>query len=150
MQNDVKERFSAPNICGILVRKRLLTKAKAKEILEKKDTLTRELDKRRRIKQEDSAPGPPAGGPASIIDVIASLNLERADDKARILDEEMIYQLLAEEWKIPFKKIDPLKLDLNLVTLTIPRSFALRHLVLPIAITDGSLTVAAASVIRSS
>jgi len=38
-----------------------------------------------------------------------------------------------------------LKLDLNLVTTTIPRSFALRHLVLPIAINDGCLTVATAN-----
>ena len=145
MQNDVKERFSAHNICGILIRKKLLTKAKAREILEKKDRLAGELDKRRRIKQGNGAPGPPVGGPASSIDVIASLNLERADDNTRILDEEMIYQILAEEWGIPFKKIDPLKLDLNLVTLTIPRSFALRHLVLPIAIIDGFLTVATAN-----
>ena len=47
--------------------------------------------------------------------------------------------------KYHLKKIDPLKLDLNLVTTTIPRSFALRHLVLPIAIKDGYLTVATAN-----
>jgi general secretion pathway protein E len=59
-----------------------------------------------------------------------------------VLDEELIFQTLADEWEIPFKKIDPLKLDLNLVTTTIPRSFAMKHLVLPVAIKDGHLTVA--------
>ena len=78
----------------------------------------------------------------TIIDVIASLDLERADNPSKALDEEIIYQVLAKEWKIPFKKIDPLQLDLDLVTDTIPRSFAMKHLVLPVAIEDGYMTVA--------
>jgi general secretion pathway protein E len=43
---------------------------------------------------------------------------------------------------VPYKKIDPLKLDLNVVTSVIPQSFARRHLVLPLTINDGRLTVA--------
>ncbi len=68
--------------------------------------------------------------------------MESAGADSRVLDEELIFQTLADEWEIPFKKIDPLKLDLNLVTTTIPRSFAMKHLVLPVAIKDGHLTVA--------
>jgi len=78
----------------------------------------------------------------NIIDVIASLNLKCPGSDSRLIDEELIFQALAQEWKIPFKKIDPLKLDLNLVTTTIPRSFAMKHLVLPVGIKDGYLTVA--------
>ena len=78
----------------------------------------------------------------TIIDVIASLDLERADNPNKALDEEVIYQGLAKEWGMPFKRIDPLQLDLDLVTDTIPRSFAMKHLVLPIAIEDGCMAVA--------
>ncbi len=42
----------------------------------------------------------------------------------------------------PFRKIDPLKLDLNVVTTIIPRTFAMRHMVFPIGIKDGNITVA--------
>ena len=80
--------------------------------------------------------------PVTIVDVIASLQLERADDPAQLLDEETIYLALARAWKIPFIKIDPLKLDLNLVTTTIPHTFARKHLVLPISIEENCLTVA--------
>jgi general secretion pathway protein E len=115
------------------------------KIIEKEEAFTKELEKRRDVKQVSCLYGIPITSPTNIIDVIASLNIERADDNSRVLDEETIYQVLAKEWEMPFKKIDPLKLDLNLVTTTIPRSFALRHLVLPVAIKDGSLTVATAS-----
>jgi general secretion pathway protein E len=74
--------------------------------------------------------------------MISALNLARADDSQKALDEEAIYHALSREWGLPYKKIDPLKLDLNLVTGVIPHIFARRHLVLPLAIEDGWLTVA--------
>jgi general secretion pathway protein E len=80
--------------------------------------------------------------PVTIIDIISFLKLTREDDPARELDEETIFQVLAEEWSVDYKKIDPLELDLNLVTTTIPRTFAMKHLVLPIDVKDGWLTVA--------
>jgi general secretion pathway protein E len=76
------------------------------------------------------------------VDVITNLELNRADDPSTVLDEETIFQALSRAWKIPYKKIDPLKLDLNVVTTTIPQGFAMKHLVLPIAINGGFLTVA--------
>ncbi|HEN21016.1 MAG TPA: type II/IV secretion system protein, partial [Desulfobacteraceae bacterium] len=80
-----------------------------------------------------------------IVDVIVSLNIERADAPETELDEETIYQALAAEWGIPFTKINPLNLDLNLVTGTIPHTFAMKHLALPIAEKDNVLVDAIAS-----
>jgi general secretion pathway protein E len=74
--------------------------------------------------------------------MISALKLGRADDSQKALDEEAIYHALSREWGLPYKKIDPLKLDLNLVTGVIPHTFAKRHLVLPLAVEDGWLTVA--------
>jgi hypothetical protein len=43
--------------------------------------------------------------------------------------------------KIPFKKLDPLELDMATVTKTIPRSFAVNHMILPIELNNGMLEV---------
>jgi general secretion pathway protein E len=139
MQEDPKNPFSAINVCQVLAKKGVLTKERAKEILKKRDALKQKLQKQRK---PTVTAGVRINNPVTIIDIIASLNLKRADYPMRPLDEEVIYYLLAAEWGIPFKKIDPLKLDLNVVTTTIPHSFAMKHLVLPIAVSDGQLTVA--------
>jgi general secretion pathway protein E len=139
MPNNNNSLLSAQNICQALLNKSLIESVQAKEILKKKEILKSRLEKQRNRK---TASGDRNINPVSIVDVIASLNLKCPGPDARVIDEELIFQALAEEWKIPFKKIDPLKLDLNLVTTTIPRSFAMKHLALPIGIKDGYLTVA--------
>jgi general secretion pathway protein E len=139
MPNDIQNPLSAQNVCQALLNKSFIASNRAKEILKKKEILKSRLEKQRNRKHASGAGGI---GHVTIVDVIASLNLECPGDDSRVIDEEIIFQALADEWKIPFKKIDPLKLDLNLVTTTIPRSFAMKHLVLPIAIKDGYLTVA--------
>ena len=139
MPNDIQNKLSAQNVCQALLNKSLIVSGQTKEILKKKEILKSRLEKQRNRKH---ASGTGVIGPVTIVDVIASLNLECPGDDSRVIDEEIIFQALADEWKIPFKKIDPLKLDLNLVTTTIPRSFSMKHLVLPIAIKDGYLTVA--------
>ena len=139
MTNDIQNRLSAQNVCRILLKKGLITSGQAEKILKKKDVLEARLKKQ---KNRNQASGTRSANPVNSIDIIAALNLECSGADSRVLDEELIFQTLADEWEIPFKKIDPLKLDLNLVTTTIPRSFAMKHLVLPIAIKDGHLTVA--------
>jgi len=139
MTNDIQNRLSAQNVCRTLLKKGLITSGQAEKILKKKDVLEARLKKQ---KNRNPASGTRSANPVNSIDIIAALNLECSGADSRVLDEELIFQTLADEWEIPFKKIDPLKLDLNLVTTTIPRSFAMKHLVLPIAIKDGHLTVA--------
>ncbi|MDP4856190.1 MAG: GspE/PulE family protein, partial [Desulfobacterales bacterium] len=81
-------------------------------------------------------------GQVDIIDVIASLKAPREDGKTGLVDEDAIFATLAKEWDLPYKKIDPLNLDLNLVTSMIPHNFAASHLVLPIDKKDNTLFVA--------
>ncbi len=142
MPNDINNPFSAQNVCQALIKNSLISKTQAREILKKKDTATEKLEKLQTQRHAASRSESKIVNPITIIDVIASFDLKRADATAWPLDEETIFQTLAKEWKIEYKKIDPLKLDLNLVTTTIPRTFAMKHLVLPIAIEDGVLTVA--------
>lgn len=144
MHNDHSSQLSARHVSAVLINKGLVSKAKIKEVLGKETAFRKELEKRR-----DMAVGPHSAenrqtSPVTFVDILNSLNLVRADDESKILDEDLIYKVLAEAWNLPYQKIDPLKLDLNVVTTTIPRSFALRHLLLPVAIKNGALTLAVA------
>jgi general secretion pathway protein E len=135
--------FSPETVLQVLLKLRLITDEQKQEIIRKRVGLQRKLERTRTMRQAStSSKARGLSPPVTVIDVITALNLNRADDPDKALDEEIIYQALAKEWGIPFKKIDPLNLDLNLVTTTIPHTFAMKHLVLPITKEDGWLTVA--------
>jgi general secretion pathway protein E len=136
------EPFAPREICKLLFQAGLLTKEQVKRIIENREIIRTRLERERKKRQSEAPLSQRVENPITIVDVIASMNLERADIPNRPLDEEQIYLTLAQHWQLPYKKIDPLKLNLNLVTTTIPRNFAMKHLMLPIAIEDGYLTVA--------
>ncbi len=135
--------FSPESICKVLVKQGLISEGQKKDILKKGGLIQGKADKLQGLKHPLSEAE--AMNSVASIDAIAALELERADDPEKELDEETICQALAKEWRIPYKKIDPLKLDLNLVTCTIPHTFAMRHLALPVGIDDGYLLVAMAN-----
>jgi general secretion pathway protein E len=142
MQNAHDINFSDENVCNILLRSGLISEDQNQEILVKKNRIKSRLEQIRVKGGVSSEPRAKIVNPVTLVDVICSLEFQRADNPERKLDEEIIFQSLARAWKIPYKKIDPLKLDLNLVTSTIPLTFAMKHLVLPIEIKDGCLIVA--------
>lgn len=77
-----------------------------------------------------------------LIDIIVSFNLQKAGSGEMVVDEETIMRTVAREFKLPFKKLDPLELDMNVVTKTIPKNFAISHLLLPFNVVDGVLEMA--------
>ncbi len=134
-------QFKPDLVFKILIKNKLIAANRAKEILRHQKGLLNKLEKVREKKLRNSASEELIHNPLNIVDVITSLNLNRLDNPELPLDEETIYQALAQEWNISFYKLDPLKLDLNVVTSSISRSFAMKHLVLPVEINDGVLTV---------
>ncbi|HUT72552.1 MAG TPA: GspE/PulE family protein [Desulfatiglandales bacterium] len=142
MKKDSTFPLSADYVCRILVNRGLISNEQKEEIFQKKDSLQKKLEKLQIIRDASGGSSSQITNPTTIVDTISFLKLNRKDDPTKELDEETIYQALAAEWEIPFKKVDPLKLDLKLVTTTIPRSFAMKHLVLSTAVQDGWLTVA--------
>ncbi|MBU0484834.1 MAG: GspE/PulE family protein [Proteobacteria bacterium] len=85
-----------------------------------------------------------AGGkvvPPDLVEVIVSLNLQIPEAKVP-LTEEHIMRAVAEDLGLPFIKLDPLDLELDIVTKTIPRNFALMHHFLPFALKNGVHEVA--------
>ncbi|MEE4351418.1 MAG: GspE/PulE family protein [Desulfatiglans sp.] len=142
METSSNARISADNVCAILLKYGLINQDQHKDIRRKEGHIKKKLEKLRAMRNAAASSRAGIITPITVIDVIISLQLERADDPSKILDEEIVFQALAKGWNIPYKKIDPLKLDLNLVTTTIPHTFAMKHLVLPISADNGYLTVA--------
>lgn len=138
MPNNSINPFSSQNICRILLKHNVISDIQTKEILRNENNFKKNLQKL----QSKNRILPSIIKAINIIDVIVSLNLYRADNVQIKLNEEAIYQILAKEWNFIYQKIDPLKLNLNIVTTTISHSFAMNHLVLPIDINNGYLTVA--------
>ncbi len=134
--------FSDGYIIKVLLKSGLITEDQKQDILVKKARIKNRLEQIRVMGRDSSASKSKIVNPVTLVDVIASLELQRADVPGKTLDEEAVFQALARAWKIPYKKIDPLSLDLNLVTSTIPLTFAMKHLVLPVNIKDGYLVVA--------
>ncbi len=141
MPADNTDPFAVKTICQRLLKKGLIKRGQAKSIISQEARILKKLEDER-AQQKGSERTRLIVNPITSVDVIASLNLIRADHETRVLDEDIIFETLAESWGHPYKKIDPLKLNLNLVTSTIPRNFALKHLVLPIHIEEGTLTIA--------
>jgi len=77
-----------------------------------------------------------------MVDVVSTFNFKLANSKGHVVDEELIMRAVAKHKDIPFKKLDPLELDMDIATKTIPRNFAIRQMVLPFNLQNGVLEVA--------
>jgi general secretion pathway protein E len=80
----------------------------------------------------------------SPVEVITSFNLELSGSPGKFLTDDAITEVMASAVGMPYLKIDPLKLDLDVVTAHIPRPFALKNLIVAVAEDKGVITVAVA------
>jgi len=80
----------------------------------------------------------------SSIEVAASLNMEIPGMPGQVLTEDMISEEVAKHAGLPFQKIDPLKLNPEIVTQILSRAFARRSISVPIDREDDTLTLAVA------
>jgi len=144
MQDQKDKRFSSQNICKVLLAAKLISKEQAQDLL-KKENRVRDILLKQVIKKNDkNLSKEQQAALITFIDVILYFKIERKmkGQPSKKIDEDLIYHALAKAWKVPYKKIDPLKLELNLVTGTISKSFATKHLLLPLMIEEGKLIVA--------
>ncbi len=76
-----------------------------------------------------------------LVDITASMNLKVPGEKKALVTEDIIMRAVSRALHIPFKKLDPLDLDMDIVTKTISRSFAVNHLILPFGLNNNILEV---------
>jgi general secretion pathway protein E len=142
MQIQQHNRFSSQSICKILVNARLISPDQARDLLRREKKAKESLYHAARKGMYKGISQQEAMERMTLIDVLVHLGLEPLDQPGRILEEDQIYRTLASAWKLGYRKIDPLKLDLNLVTGFISKSFAFKHLLLPLEVDAGKLVVA--------
>jgi general secretion pathway protein E len=73
---------------------------------------------------------------------LMSMNLTDASGSGTRIDDFLLARLIAEDAALKFYKIDPLKLDVEMIESKISRPFARKHRMTPVAIRDGKLIVA--------
>ena len=125
-------------ILEVLSSKGLLSKEQIDSIFLKEDILRARLQKsrtgtiRRGRGKIDSS--------ITIVDIVDSLKFNMPGEGNRYLTEEIIMETVARHLDLPFLRIDPLKLDSDIVTKVISRPYALKHMLLPIDLSNNTLT----------
>lgn len=138
----ITKKLTLENVAHMLERRGLLSKDQLSDVL--KGGRAQEL---RLYSQHHSGTSRRAHSGIEMVspaEVIASFNLEIPGTSGHLLGEDAITEALAAVTSLPYYKIDPLKLDLNVVTDYIPRPFALKNLIVAVAESDGVVTVAVA------
>jgi general secretion pathway protein E len=79
---------------------------------------------------------------ATPAEVVAAADLQNAKNPRRKLDEDSIAEAIAEVSGVPYLKIDPLKIDGDLITKTMSRPFARRHAVIVVGVAANTLRIA--------
>ncbi|HDH58183.1 MAG TPA: hypothetical protein ENF16_06195, partial [Bacteroidetes bacterium] len=133
------KRMTQEYLIQLFLDKGLLSEAQVARIKESYKIQRKKLMRKLRRERSD---GQGRHEDITAVDVLASYGLPIAGREEKILTEDLIMKVAAEDMGLPFRKIDPLDLDLDVVTKTLPRSFALKHLVVPIQIVNNTLEVA--------
>jgi general secretion pathway protein E len=118
--------LNSEELLDLLQRQQILTGQQRQKIILEKGKQRQKLLK----SADDNGMGGDKSYP-DLVDIIASLQLEIPGGKGLKLDEEAVMQAVARDRRLPFKKLDPLALDMEIVTKSIPRNFAVTHLLLP-------------------
>jgi general secretion pathway protein E len=73
---------------------------------------------------------------------LVAMNLSDASGNSTRIDDFLLARLIAEDAHLPFFKVDPLKLDVEMIEKKISRPFARKNKMVPVAVRDGKLVVA--------
>ncbi len=133
--------MNVDRICDILLSSNLISTEQKKSVVSQESVQRSKLKRIKAVKQNDALSANTADYEITPVDIISSMKIKTLDNKEE-LTEEIIMHAIADNLSIPFKKIDPLELNLDVVTRMIAKPFAIKHLVVPIELIDGELKVA--------
>jgi general secretion pathway protein E len=137
-----KMSLTIKNVAQILLKRGLINEIQFHDIVVKGDAQAAKLQSyqqsgySRRFHQVPDQVSP--------AETISSFNLEIVAGNGKLLTEDAITEVIAATVGMEYVKIDPLKLDLEVVTVHIPRPFAIKNLIVPIEGRGGEVTLAVA------
>lgn len=135
------KKLTFENLAHLMERRGLLSRDQLQDVLGRKKAQESRLVPHNHSGTSRSRTGSALVSPAELL---ASFNLEIHGLPGKLLSEDAITDALASATGLPYFKIDPLKLDLHVVTDHIPRPFALKNLIVAVEETNGIITVAVA------
>jgi len=139
-QNDEpRAPLTLEDLVELLLKAKRLDPAKVPEISGRATTLRSQVLKERVGSVRSQAAARYEASPAELV---AVLRLADASNPKRTLDEDAIAEVIAAAADTPYLKIDPVRVDPELVTRTLSRPFARRHAVIPVARNGDTLTIA--------
>ncbi|MBF0320483.1 MAG: Flp pilus assembly complex ATPase component TadA [Nitrospirae bacterium] len=133
-----RKRLTIENVAAILLKKGLISKERYSDIA------ARGEEQIVRLRKLYEASGDKRAGVEVVTpaEAIAALELEVPGTGGKPLNEDTITETIASAVGMPYMKLDPIKLELNVVTGHIPRPFALRHMIVPVDSAGGVITLA--------
>ena len=113
----------------------------------RRTALAREPAQRARLLRDQASRGGRGLRRAELspIELLGSFQFPDARHEGETVDEDKASRAVAEACGLTYRKIDPLKLDAQLITRTLSRPYARKHAVLPLERKAGKLLVATAN-----
>jgi general secretion pathway protein E len=138
---ELRPPLSLAELVEMLVAAKLVTAAQGKDLESRATTLKSRVLKDRVGSVRSQAA---ARYDVSAAEIVAAASLPHAQKEHRKLDEDAIAECIAGAAKLRYLKIDPLKLDNQLVSKTFSRPFVRRHVVIPVGHEGNTLQLAVA------
>jgi general secretion pathway protein E len=126
----VRPALSLAELCELLVERGLVEAEAARDLQARTATLRSRVVRERVGAVRSQAATRYEPSPAEIV---AAARLPHPTRRDQRLDEDAIAECLAKAADRPYRKLDPLALDTNLITAALSRPFAQRHSVIPLA-----------------
>jgi general secretion pathway protein E len=135
-------RLTIDKLCDILLKGGMITPEQARDVKIRQDSQRMKILKSRgesvhrgRVHLEDEV---------SSVEVVASLDLQCPGPPGKALTEDAITEIVAAHAQLPFMKVDPLKLNPEVITQVVSRAFARKNAAVPVERHDDRLTLAVA------
>ena len=136
---ELRPPLGIQDLLGILTSHQLLSPDQARDVEVRSATLRSRVLKERVGSVRSQAATRYDVSPAEII---AAAHVPHPTLANRTVDEDLIAEALAGAASLPYLKIDPLKLDNELISKTLSRPFARRHVAVPVGRRGEAVTLA--------
>jgi general secretion pathway protein E len=136
---DPRPQLSLAELLELLVREQLLSPQQSRDVEARATTLRSRVLKEHVGSVRSQAA---ARYEVSAAEIVAAASLPHPTKPHRRVDEDAIAEHIARAAKLRYLKIDPLRLDNDLISKTFSRPFVRRHVVIPVGFEGGALQLA--------